>query len=116
MSDIENTSTVRASLSSSSTDGLTTANNNTTPQSSKPIIKTSSVSRDHQQADNMSQDNSNQQMADIKDLTLTVDRLSKKLEDFIESTSEVLSLGSRYPASRQVCVLSWVRKEPYLSV
>lgn len=44
----------------------------------------------------------------IKELTLTVDNLSKQLNDFIETTSDVLSMGSRYPGSRQVCTIMFV--------
>ena len=40
--------------------------------------------------------------AALKELSTTVDKLSHKLDDFIENTSEVLSLSSRQPGSRQV--------------
>ena len=40
--------------------------------------------------------------ATLRELSNTVDKLSTKLDDFIENTSEVLSLGSRLPSSRQV--------------
>ena len=42
----------------------------------------------------------------LQDLTLTVDRLSHRLEDFIETTSQHLSVSGSKHASRQVVASS----------